>query len=79
MKNDNKVFVVYLLVILAYGASYMLTSGGKFAFSPEYSDFGLGLIALALFFNKVMNKYSILLVKWRCLLTFCHPTIQAWR
>ena len=61
MKNDNKVFIVYILIILLYGGSYLLTSG-SFAFSPEYTDFGLGLISLGLFFNKKISKYSFLLI-----------------
>ena len=62
MKNDNKVFSIYILIILIYGVSYWITSGRSFAFSPEYSDFGLGLIALGLFFHKKLSKYSFLLV-----------------
>lgn len=61
MKNDNKVFVIYILIILLYGASYLVTSGG-FAFSPEYSDIGLGILALALFFHKRTSKYTFLLI-----------------
>ena len=62
MKNDNKVFSIYILIILLYGLSYWFTSGKSFAFSPEYSDFGLGIIALGLFFHKKVTKYSFLLV-----------------
>ena len=62
MQNDNKVFSIYILVILVYGLSYWSTSGASFAFSPEYSDFGLGIIALGLFFYKKVTKYSFLLV-----------------
>ena len=62
MKNENKVFSIYILIILVYGISYWITSGKSFAFSPAYSDFGLGLISLGLFFHKKINKYSILLV-----------------
>ncbi len=62
MKNDNKVFSIYILIILIYGLSYWFTSGKSFAFSPEYSDFGLGIIALGLFFYKKMTKYSVLLI-----------------
>lgn len=62
MKNDNKVFSIYILIILIYGVSYWISSGKNFAFSPSYSDFGLGVISLALFFNKKINKYSFLLV-----------------
>ena len=61
MKKDNKVFIVYILIILLYGGSYLLSSG-SFAFSPEYTDFGLGLISLGLFFNKKISKYSFLLI-----------------
>lgn len=62
MKNDNKVFSIYILIILIYGLSYWFTSGKSFAFSPEYSDFGLGIIALGLFFHKKVTKYSFLLI-----------------
>lgn len=62
MKNDNKVFSIYILIILIYGLSYWITSGKSFAFSPEYSDFGLGLIALGLFFHKKVTKYSFILI-----------------
>jgi len=61
MKSDNKVFISYILIILVYGASYFLTAG-SFAFSPAFSDFGLGLISIGLFFNKKISKYSFLLI-----------------
>lgn len=61
MKRDNKVFITYILVLLVYGASYLLTAG-SFAFSPAYSDFGLGIISIGLFFNKKISKYSFLLI-----------------
>ncbi len=61
MTKDNKVFIVYILIILFYGGSYLLTSG-SFAFSPAYTDFGLGLISLGLFFSKKISKYSFLLI-----------------
>ena len=62
MKNDNKVFPIYILILVVYGVSYWITSGKSFAFSPDYSDVGLGIISFALFFNKRINKYSFLLV-----------------
>lgn len=61
MKNDNKVFIIFILIVLLYGGSYML-SAGRFAFSPDYTDFGLGLVSLGLFFNKKISKYSFLLI-----------------
>lgn len=62
MKKDHKVFVIYILVLLMYGGSYWLTTKGKFAFSPEYSDFGLGIISFGLFFYKKVTRYSFLLI-----------------
>ena len=62
MKKDNKVFVIFILIILIYGLMHYFDGIGRFVFSQQYSDFGLGLVALALFFHKKLSKYSFLLV-----------------
>ena len=43
MKKDNKVFVIFILIILVYGLMHYFDGIGKFVFSQQYSDFGLGL------------------------------------
>jgi hypothetical protein len=62
MKKDNKVFVIFILIILVYGLMHYFDGIGKFDFPQQYSDFGLGIVALALFFHKKFTKYSFLLI-----------------
>lgn len=79
MKKDHKVFVIYILILLMYGGSYWLSTKGKFAFSPEYSDFGLGIISFGLFFHKKITRYSFLLITLGFSLLYViadHPTFS---
>lgn len=79
MKKDHKVFVIYILILLIYGGSYWLSTKGKFAFSPEYSDFGLGIISFGLFFHKKITRYSFLLITLGFSLLYViadHPTFS---
>ena len=62
MKNDFKVFIFFILLVIVYGFMHYFDGVGKFVFSAMYSNFVLGLIALGFFFHKKVTKYSFLLI-----------------
>lgn len=69
MKWDIKVFVVFILTILAFGGSYMF-SHGSFAFPLEYVDLAIGALALTFVFTTTFSQYSLLLFLFGGSLTY---------
>ena len=60
MKWDIKVFIIFILTVLGFGGSFILTHG-KFAFPLNYVDLGIGLLSIFFLFTTPVSQYSPLL------------------
>ena len=60
MKWDIKVFIIFILTVLGFGGSFILTHG-KFAFPLNYVDLGIGVLSIFFLFTTPVSQYSPLL------------------